>query len=81
MCAQSAGAVEYTNCRGAKSPPTSPAYDTKQSDCKAPVMLKLLAMMSSSSLTLLSGSLKPKGVAPDRIQSIGQMTLLSGNLI
>ena len=42
--AQSAGAVEYTDCistEGLNSPNECPGHDTKQSDRKAPVILEL----------------------------------------
>ena len=40
--AQSAGAVEYTHCRGIRPPFNEcPGYDTKQSHGEVPVMLKL----------------------------------------
>ena len=45
--AQSAGAVEYTNCIFAEeynSPNECPRYDTKQSDGEVPVMLELWGM-------------------------------------
>ena len=48
--AQSAGAAEYTNCIAAEGLDTSsecPRYDTKQSDCEAPVMLELWVMLST----------------------------------
>ena len=52
--AQSAGAVEYANCISAesKTPPAnkSPAYDIKQSDGEAPVMLEVWGMQSTSPL-------------------------------
>ena len=39
--AQSAGAVEYTNCISADSLNECPGYDTKQSDGETSVMLEL----------------------------------------
>ena len=44
MFVQLAGASEYTECisaEGLDSPNECPGYNTKQSDCKAPVMLEL----------------------------------------
>ena len=61
----SAGAAENTNF-----PNKSPEYDTKQSDRKTSVMLGLWG--STLSLPLLSGSLWPGVVAPDRVQAMGQ---------
>ena len=78
MVAQSAGAVEYTDCFSAEGwgwgvrplPNECPGYDTKQSDGEAPVMLKLLGMQSTPSLLLLPGPLWPRLVPPDRVLSI-----------
>ena len=60
--AQSAGAVEYTDCTsavGGKTPPQRVSwYDTKQSDGEVPVIL-------------LPGPLWPGVVAPDRALSMG----------
>ena len=50
-------------------------YDTKQSDGKVSVMLKLWGMRSTSSLPSLSGPLWPEVVTPDRALSIGQIEL------
>ena len=52
--AQSDGDVEYTDCTSANK---CPAYDTKQSDGKVPVMLELWGMRSTPSLPLLPGPL------------------------
>ena len=65
--AQSAGAVEYTNCFSAEGKSTSnecPRYDTKQSDGEVPVMLELWGMQSTFSLPLLPGPSWPREVAP-----------------
>ena len=54
--AQSAEAVEYTDCNSAEeydSPNKSPGYDTKQSDCEASVILELWGMWSIPSLPSL----------------------------
>ena len=49
--AQSAGAVEYTDCFSASPLPNEcPAYDTKQSNSEVPVMLEHSGMWSTSSL-------------------------------
>ena len=73
--AQSAGAVEYTNCISAEEsdlPPNEcPEYDIKQSDAEAPVMLELWGMWSTPSLLLLPGPLWPGVVEPDRVLSMG----------
>ena len=60
--AQSAGAVEYTDC---------PGYDTKQSDGEVPAVLELWGMRSTPSLPSLPGPLWPGVVAPDRALSMG----------
>ena len=45
LVAQSAGAVEYTDC---KTPPNEcPGYDTKQSDGEVPAVLELWGMRST----------------------------------
>ena len=58
--AQSAGAVEYTDCTSAEGTPLNecPAYDIKQSDGEVPVMLELWGMWSTPSLSLLPGPLE-----------------------
>ena len=58
--AQSAGAVEYTNCFSAEGqdPPNEyPGYNSKQSDGEVPVMLKLWGIRSTPSLPSLPGPL------------------------
>ena len=50
-----------------------PGYDIKQSDDKAPVMLELWGMQSTSSLQLLPGQLWPGVATPDRVLSMGQI--------
>ena len=73
--AQSAEAVEYTDCfsaEGLDPPPNEcPAYDTKQSDGEVPVMLELWEMWSTPSLPSLPGPIWPGVVAPDRALSMG----------
>ena len=72
--AQSAGAVEYTDCtfaEGWDTPQKCPGYDTKQSDGEAQAVLELWGMRSTSSLTSLPGPLWPGVVAPDRALSMG----------
>ena len=73
--AQSAGAAEYRLhlCRGIRRPNKCPGYDTKQSDGETSVMLELWEMWNTSSLSLLPGPLWPRVVAPDRVQSMGQI--------
>ncbi len=63
--AQSAGAVEYTDCN------ECPGYDTKQSDGEVPAVLGLWGMQSTPLLPLLPGPLWPGVVAPDRALSMG----------
>ena len=56
VLAQSAWAVEYTDCISAEElDPTNecPGYDTKPSDDEVPVMLELWGMWSTPSLPLL----------------------------
>ena len=75
MIAQSAGAVEYTDCTsagGVRPPPNEcPGYDTKQSDGEVPAMLELWGMQSTPSLPSLPGPLLPGVVAPDRALFMG----------
>ena len=74
--AQSAGAVEYTNCFSAERLPPHPTpkrvswYDTKQSNGDVPVILELWRMRSTLLLPLLPGPLWPGMVAPDRALSM-----------
>ena len=69
--AQSAGAVEYTDCFSAEGQDTPhngcPDYDIKQSDGEVPVMLELWGMRIPS----LPGPLWPGVVAPDRALFMG----------
>ena len=54
-------------CKGViPTPNNCPGYDTKQSDGEVPVMPELWGMWSTPSLPLLSGSLWPRVVAPDK---------------
>ena len=73
--AQSAGAVEYTDCTSAEGldpPPNEcPDYDTKQSDGEVPVMLGPWGIRSTPLLPLLPGPLWPGVVTPDRALSRG----------
>ena len=76
VIAQSAGAVEYTDCTsaGGKTPPPHnecPGYDTKQSDGEVPAVLELWGMQSTPLLPSLPGPLWPGVVAPDRALSMG----------
>ena len=64
--AQSAGAVEYTDCFS-----ECPGYDTKQSDDEVPAMLELWGMWSTPLLPSLPGPLWSGVVAPDRALSMG----------
>ena len=66
--AQSAGAVEYTDCFSAvgKTPPAmSVLIMTLKSDDETPVILELWGICSTSSLPLLPGPLWFGMVAPD----------------
>ena len=61
--AQSAGAVEYTDCFTAGVyPPHNecPVYDTKQSDGEVSVMLELWGMRITPSLPSFPGPLWPE---------------------
>ena len=58
-----------------KIPLTSPGYVIKQSDGEVPVMLGLWGIWSTPSLPLLPGPLWAGVVAPDRVQSMGQIEL------
>ena len=72
--AQSAGAIEYTDCTSAevKTPPNEcPGYDTKQSDGEVPAVLELWGIRSTTSLPSLPGPPWPGVVAPDRALSYG----------
>ena len=72
--AQSAWAVEYTDCFSAegKAPPHEGlGYDTKQSDGEVPAILELWGMRSTPSLPSLPGPIWPGVIAPDRALSMG----------
>ena len=72
--AQSAGAVEYTDCTSAEGlDPFQRVswYDTKQSHGEVPVMLGLWGIQGTPSLPLFPGPLWPGVVAPDRALSMG----------
>ena len=59
-----------------KTPLTSVLLcDTKQSDSEFPVMLDLRGIQSTSSLPSLPGPLWSGVVAPDKVQSMGQIEL------
>ena len=73
---KSVGAVEYTNCISAEEQDPHNeclGYDTKQSDGEVPVMLELWGMRSTPSLPSPPGPLWPGVVAPERVQSMGQI--------
>ena len=79
--AQSARAVEYTDCisaEGVRPPPTpTSALDmTQQSDGEAPVILELWGMQSTPTLPLFPGPLKLGVAAPDRILSMGRLFVI-----
>ena len=76
--AQSAEAVEYTNCisaEGKDSPNECPGYSIKQSNREAPEVMELWGMWSTPLLPLLPGPLWPRVVAPDRALSMSQKEL------
>ena len=77
--AQSAGAVEYTECFCAKrqDPATKacPVYDTKLSNGKVQLMLELWGMQSTPSLPLLPDPLWLRVVAPYKALSMAQIEL------
>ena len=59
-------------CKGVRpSPNECPGYDTKQSDGKFQLMLKLWGMWGTPLVPLLPGLLWPGLVAPDRVLSMG----------
>ena len=66
-------------CRGVSTPPPRRTsvllYDIKQTDGEILEMLQLWGMQSTLSLPLLPGPLWPGVVAPDRVQSMGQIEL------
>ena len=68
--AQTAGAVEYTDCR-TRPHNECPGYDTKQSHGEVPVILELWGMRSTPLSPLLPGPLWPGVVALDRALSMG----------
>ena len=77
--AQSAGAVEYTNCISAEGydcPDACPGYDTKHNG-EAPVMLEFWGMQSTLLLPLLPDPLLSGVVAADRFLSMGQIKLFN----
>ena len=68
--AQLAGFVEYTDCISEKRWDHSnkrPAYDIKQSDAEAPIMLDLGGIRSTSPLPSLPCLLWPGVVVPERV--------------
>ena len=76
VLAQSAEAVEHTDCISAKgkdSPSECLLYDIKQTDGKTPEMLELWVMRSTSSLPSFPSPLWLGVVAPDRALSMSQI--------
>ena len=65
--AQFVGAAQY--------PDRISVYYIKQSNGKAPLMLELWGMQSIPSLPSRPGSLRSGVVAPDSVQSMGQIEL------
>ena len=49
--------------------------DMTLSDGEAPVMLEVWGLLSTPLLSLLPGLLWPRGVAPDRVLSMGEIEL------
>ena len=75
LIAQSAGAVEYTDCisvEGQDSPNECSGYGTKQSDEEVPVMLEPWGMQGTPILPSLLGPLWPGVIAPHRVLYIGK---------
>ena len=71
-------AIGHTDCNFTHSkdfPSECPAYDTKQSDGEAPVMLELWRMPSTPLLPLLPSLFWPRVEAPDRVLFMGQTEL------
>ena len=69
MIAQSAGAVEYTDCTSAEHPRHDCLrYDTKQSDGEVPAMLELWGNVEYPFIAIAPRS---RMVAPDRVLSMG----------
>ena len=62
-------------CRGVRTPPPCPGYDTKQSNDETPVMPELWGMQSTPSLPLLPGPLCPGVVALDKVLFMGEIEL------
>ena len=60
---------------GTPRPNECPAYNTKPSDCKVPVILELWEMQSTPWLSSLSGPLWPGVVAHDNYLSMGKIEL------
>ena len=75
--AQSAGAVEYTDCISAVGydSPKYPGYDTKKSDGESAATLELWGKWNTLFLPLSPGPLWPSVVEPDRVLSMGQREL------
>ena len=74
-------AAEYTDCifaEGLDSPNECPAYDIKQSDCEASVILELWGMRSTPLFPSIPGQLWPVVEVPDRCMSkIEQFDILT----
>ena len=62
-------------CRGIRSHPQCPGYDTKQSDGEVPALLELWGMWSTPLLPLIQGSLWGGMIASDRALSMGYIEL------
>ena len=78
ILAQSALAVEYTDCFSAEdsnSPNELSGFDPKQSIGVAPVIVELMGMRRNPLLPSLPGPLRPRVVAPDRVPFMSQKEL------
>ena len=78
LIAQSAVAVEYTDCLFAEGQDPHneyPGYDTKQFDGEVPGMLEIWGLRGAPSLPSLQGPLWPDVVAPNRVLSMSHIEL------
>ena len=78
VLAQSAGAVEYTDCfsaDGKDHPNECLVYDTKQSNVEVPLKPEILGMRSTPSLPWFPYLLWFGVIALDRVLSMGQIEL------
>ena len=72
--AHSAGGSLTVSLQRGKIPSNDcPGYETKQSDVEASVMQEILGMLCIPSLPSFPGPFWAGVVAPDKVQSIGQL--------